>query len=73
MFGFGSNSPFFHDEYLFNDGERPRKKRKQRDDDAGLTERKRCLDCGAIIEVGRGDNIVSCGRCSGRFMVRRER
>ena len=70
MFGFGSNSPFFHDEYLFNDGERPRKKRKQRDD-AGSTERKRCLDCGATIEVGSGDNVVTCWKCNGRFMVLR--
>ena len=72
MFGFGSNSPFFHDEYLFNDGERPRKRRKQRDDDAGSTERKRCLDCGTTLEVGSGDTVVVCWKCNGRFSVRRD-
>ena len=71
MFGFGSMSPFFHDEYLFNDDQKPRKKRKRRDDDGDYTERKRCLDCGTTLKIGSRDPMVVCWKCSSRFLVRR--
>jgi len=72
MFGFGSQSPFFHDEYLFGDDQKPRKKRKRQDDGGNYTERKRCPNCGTTLEVGSGDSRVVCWKCNGWLMVRRE-
>jgi predicted RNA-binding Zn-ribbon protein involved in translation (DUF1610 family) len=71
MFGFGSMSPFFHDEYLFNDDERPRRQRKQRNEGMDTTCYRECLDCGEDIEIATGDTYVICPHCGSRFGITR--
>lgn len=78
MFGFGSMSPFFHDEYLFGDDQRPRQRREGRNrcnQDVSFTELttryRECLDCGYELEIGFTDTSVTCPNCGGRFNVSR--
>jgi ribosomal protein L37AE/L43A len=67
MFGFGSMSPFFHDEYLFNDDERP-KKRRANDEDDGYC-RLPCPECGAPLEFRVDAEKVRCRHCGSKFNV----
>jgi DNA-directed RNA polymerase subunit RPC12/RpoP len=67
MFGFGSMSPFFHDEYLFNDDERPRKKRRNDQDDGYV--RESCPDCSAPLKFRPDAEKVRCRNCGGKFKV----
>jgi len=67
MFGFGSMSPFFHDEYLFNDDERQRKKRRNEEDDGYY--RTTCPDCGSPMRFREEAEKVRCRNCGGKFKV----
>ena len=64
MFGFGSMSPFFHDEYLFNDDKRPR---RQRNEDEYC--RMACLDCGEPLKFRYTAEKVRYRHCGSKFKV----
>jgi len=67
MFGFGSMSPFFHDEYLFNDDERHRKQRSENGDDGYC--RQPCPDCGNMLKFRYDAEKVRCRNCGSKFNV----
>ena len=69
MFGFGSMSPFFHDEYLFNDDERPKRQRHSENKDDGYC-RQPCPDCGSPLKFRVDAEKICCRHCGNRFKVR---
>jgi ribosomal protein S27E len=64
MFGFGSMSPYFTDEYLFNDDIRPR---RQRHEDEYV--RVPCPDCGMPLRFRYDAEKVRCRHCGSKFNV----
>ena len=67
MFGFGSMSPFFHDEYLFNDDEKPRRKRRNDSEDDYC--RAICPVCGRKMKFRAEAVKVRCRDCGNKFNV----
>jgi len=65
MFGFGSMSPFFHDEYLFGDDKRPPRRQRQDDDYC----RQPCPVCGEPLKFRDDAKKIRCRHCESRFSV----
>ena len=65
MFSFGSMSPFFHDEYLFNDDERQRRRRNEDDGYCWMP----CPDCGSPLKFRYEAERVRCRQCGSKFNV----
>jgi len=72
MFGFGPMSPFFHDEFIFNEENEARQKRsrrRERENDLSSYNPPRCPDCdGVLMDSGLGAYI--CCRCHAQFHSR---
>ena len=67
MFGFGSMSPYFHDEYLFNDDGRPRQKCRN-DEYDGYCRQPR-PECGAPLKFRDDAEKVRCRNYGSKFNV----
>lgn len=58
---FDPMSPFFHDEFIFNEDE-PRRRRED-----NVLCRQACPHCGNYIIFRENDEIIQCNQCGSRF------
>ena len=62
---FPPTSPFFIDEFIFNEGDDERRQRTARQDDDFSVSYKTGPDCNRVLTVYRTDSVIRCD-CGGR-------
>lgn len=62
---FDPMSPFFQDEFIFNEENDSHRRRREGDDCC----QQPCPDCGEILKFRSGAETVRCRNCGSRFRV----
>lgn len=63
---FDPMSPFFQDEFIFNENDEPKQKGQSRRSDGDSCYFRICPDCNRILTVYRSDEVIRCD-CGSRF------